>query len=737
MKTQNFLFTNNNFLKDSKLNINDSKNNFGKITNYKNLFLLQKENIDFSTFNNDWVLHFFDNNNLIKLIKNSKNNGVKIFNLNDNLNFYLNNNKEINLNTLFNKINKNKIYDEGFFEKLNWIIKNEDITFKNRLYKLLSEHFNDFISVNESYNPILFELQTKLNNKKNDLAQSIDNFNELLTDYVNETLTKQFDFLYSLENLILTFYYEYKSTERSFIKSDLNLNQMRFKYIQEINQKSLFFVKNNIRKKTNLFEIKYLEKYIKEVKKNTDLIFLNLIRTHNSDILKINKTISYNKKNGISDKEIIINYYLKKYLIKYLKKIKNKIYLFSSNDIEYLNSLITQKTQLLNYIRFSFKINSVSSFFIKNIKKIINSEFSSYFSSVFNINKDKLIEIKQYIRKLKNENKKISENIIYFNSNNDFYNDINIVEKRINDISSELKWNWKIQHNLYNNSLFKKRIQKKRIINNLDNFIKKIMLINKKINKNTKISDKNKKIKELKSIENYLFFLKNSWITRIIFILFKYSTSNIVLTNNVVNNISTIHQLIWIIKLSSIPLLDLISFENISELTSLKLNFINILLNKNTFLFIINTINSEVKQEYKKEFLRILNNIVDWKKIPYIWLDNKEETLLNKFDQIFLSNELNLQNYKYFEFLSKEQKEISESKSLLLKELDITLQESDYNEKSEMLTEEDYILFEKEWEIFFYENKNIYDLSFMNEYTKFINNQENKNAQLEEDELIF
>ncbi|UWW01143.1 hypothetical protein ONA02_05255 [Mycoplasmopsis felis] len=125
------------------------------------------------------------------------------------------------------------------------------------------------------------------------------------------------------------------------------------------------------------------------------------------------------------------------------------------------------------------------------------------------------------------------------------------------------------------------------------------------------------------------------------------------------------------------------------------------------------------------------------KKIPYIWLDNKEETLLNKFDQIFLSNELNLQNYKYFEFLSKEQKEISESKSLLLKELDITLQESDYNEKSEMLTEEDYILFEKEWEIFFYDNKNIYDLSFMNEYTKFINNQENKNAQLEEDELIF
>ncbi|WP_416321860.1 hypothetical protein [Mycoplasmopsis felis] len=737
MKTQNFLFTNNNFLKDSKLNINDSKNNFGKITNYKNLFLLQKENIDFSTFNNDWVLHFFDNNNLIKSIKNSKNNGVKIFNLNDNLNFYLNNNKEINLNTLFNKINENKIYDEGFFEKLNWILKNEDITFKNRLYKLLSEHFNDFISINESYNPILFELQTKLNNKKNDLAQSIDNFNELLTDYVNETLTKQFDFLYSLENLILTFYYEYKSTERSFIKSDLNLNQMRFKYIQEINQKSLFFVKNNIRKKTNLFEIKYLEKYIKEVKKNTNLIFLNLIRTHNSDILKINKTISYNKKNGISDKEIIINYYLKKYLIKYLKKIKNKIYLFSSNDIEYLNSLITQKTQLLNYMRFSFKINSVSSFFIKNIKKIINSEFSSYFSSVFNINKDKLIEIKQYIRKLKNENKKISENIIYFNSNNDFYNDINIVEKRINDISAELKWNWKIQHNLYNNSLFKKRIQKKRIINNLDNFIKKIMLINKKINKNTKISYKNKKTKELKSIENYLFFLKNSWITRIIFILYKYSTSNFVLTNNVVNNISTIHQLIWIIKLSSIPLLDLISFEDISELTSLKLNFINILLNKSTFLFIINTINSEVKQEYKKEFLRILNNIVDWKKIPYIWLDNKEETLLNKFDQIFLSNELNLQNYKYFEFLSKEQKEISESKSLLLKELDITLQESDYNEKSEMLTEEDYILFEKEWEIFFYENKNIYDLSFMNEYTKFINNQENKNAQLEEDELIF
>ncbi|WP_322901643.1 RNA polymerase beta'' subunit family protein [Mycoplasmopsis felis] len=737
MKTQNFLFTNNNFLKDSKLNINDSKNNFGKITNYKNLFLLQKENIDFSTFNNDWVLHFFDNNNLIKSIKNSKNNGVKIFNLNDNLNFYLNNNKEINLNTLFNKINENKIYDEGFFEKLNWILKNEDITFKNRLYKLLSEHFNDFISINESYNPILFELQTKLNNKKNDLAQSIDNFNELLTDYVNETLTKQFDFLYSLENLILTFYYEYKSTERSFIKSDLNLNQMRFKYIQEINQKSLFFVKNNIRKKTNLFEIKYLEKYIKEVKKNTNLIFLNLIRTHNSDILKINKTISYNKKNGISDKEIIINYYLKKYLIKYLKKIKNKIYLFSSNDVEYLNSLITQKTQLLNYMRFSFKINSVSSFFIKNIKKIINSEFSSYFSSVFNINKDNLIEIKQYIRKLKNENKKISENIIYFNSNNDFYNDINIVEKRINDISAELKWNWKIQHNLYNNSLFKKRIQKKRIINNLDNFIKKIMLINKKINKNTKISDKNKKTKELKSIENYLFFLKNSWITRIIFILYKYSTSNFVLTNNVVNNISTIHQLISIIKLSSIPLLDLISFQDISELTSLKLNFINILLNKSTFLFIINTINSEVKQEYKKEFLRILNNIVDWKKIPYIWLDNKEETLLNKFDQIFLSNELNLQNYKYFEFLSKEQKEISESKSLILKELDITLQESDYNEKSEMLTEEDYILFEKEWEIFFYENKNIYDLSFMNEYTKFINNQENKNAQLEEDELIF
>ncbi|WP_326494977.1 RNA polymerase beta'' subunit family protein [Mycoplasmopsis felis] len=737
MKTQNFLFTNNNFLKDSKLNINDSKNNFGKITNYKNLFLLQKENIDFSTFNNDWVLHFFDNNNLIKSIKNSKNNGVKIFNLNDNLNFYLNNNKEINLNTLFNKINENKIYDEGFFEKLNWILKNEDITFKNRLYKLLSEHFNDFISINESYNPILFELQTKLNNKKNDLAQSIDNFNELLTDYVNETLTKQFDFLYSLENLILTFYYEYKSTERSFIKSDLNLNQMRFKYIQEINQKSLFFVKNNIRKKTNLFEIKYLEKYIKEVKKNTNLIFLNLIRTHNSDILKINKTISYNKKNGISDKEIIINYYLKKYLIKYLKKIKNKIYLFSSNDVEYLNSLITQKTQLLNYMRFSFKINSVSSFFIKNIKKIINSEFSSYFSSVFNINKDKLIEIKQYIRKLKNENKKISENIIYFNSNNDFYNDINIVEKRINDISAELKWNWKIQHNLYNNSLFKKRIQKKRIINNLDNFIKKIMLINKKINKNTKISDKNKKTKELKSIENYLFFLKNSWITRIIFILYKYSTSNFVLTNNVVNNISTIHQLISIIKLSSIPLLDLISFQDISELTSLKLNFINILLNKSTFLFIINTINSEVKQEYEKEFLRILNNIVDWKKIPYIWLDNKEETLLNKFDQIFLSNELNLQNYKYFEFLSKEQKEISESKSLILKELDITLQESDYNEKSEMLTEEDYILFEKEWEIFFYENKNIYDLSFMNEYTKFINNQENKNAQLEEDELIF
>ncbi|WP_322908920.1 hypothetical protein [Mycoplasmopsis felis] len=737
MKTQNFLFTNNNFLKDSKLNINDSKNNFGKITNYKNLFLLQKENIDFSTFNNDWVLHFFDNNNLIKSIKNSKNNSVKIFNLNDNLNFYLNNNKEINLNTLFNKINENKIYDEGFFEKLNWILKNEDITFKNRLYKLLSEHFNDFISINESYNPILFELQTKLNNKKNDLAQSIDNFNELLTDYVNETLTKQFDFLYSLENLILTFYYEYKSTERSFIKSDLNLNQMRFKYIQEINQKSLFFVKNNIRKKTNLFEIKYLEKYIKEVKKNTNLIFLNLIRTHNSDILKINKTISYNKKNGISDKEIIINYYLKKYLIKYLKKIKNKIYLFSSNDVEYLNSLITQKTQLLNYMRFSFKINSVSSFFIKNIKKIINSEFSSYFSSVFNINKDKLIEIKQYIRKLKNENKKISENIIYFNSNNDFYNDINIVEKRINDISAELKWNWKIQHNLYNNSLFKKRIQKKRIINNLDNFIKKIMLINKKINKSTKISDKNKKTKELKSIENYLFFLKNSWITRIIFILYKYSTSNFVLTNNVVNNISTIHQLISIIKLSSIPLLDLISFQDISELTSLKLNFINILLNKSTFLFIINTINSEVKQEYKKEFLRILNNIVDWKKIPYIWLDNKEETLLNKFDQIFLSNELNLQNYKYFEFLSKEQKEISESKSLILKELDITLQESDYNEKSEMLTEEDYILFEKEWEIFFYENKNIYDLSFMNEYTKFINNQENKNAQLEEDELIF
>ncbi|UWV83483.1 hypothetical protein [Mycoplasmopsis felis] len=159
-----------------------------------------------------------------------------------------------------------------------------------------------------------------------------------------------------------------------------------------------------------------------------------------------------------------------------------------------------------------------------------------------------------------------------------------------------------------------KRIQKKRIINNLDNFIKKIMLINKKINKNTKISDKNKKTKELKSIENYLFFLKNSWITRIIFILFKYSTSNFVLTNNVVNNISTIHQLIWIIKLSSIPLLDLISFENISELTSLKLNFINILLNKSTFLFIINTINSEVKQEHKKEFLRILNNIVDWKK---------------------------------------------------------------------------------------------------------------------------
>ncbi|WP_322908176.1 hypothetical protein RRG55_01675 [Mycoplasmopsis felis] len=737
MKTQNFLFTNNNFLKDSKLNINDSKNNFGKITNYKNLFLLQKENIDFSTFNNDWVLHFFDNNNLIKSIKNSKNNSVKIFNLNDNLNFYLNNNKEINLNTLFNKINENNIYDEGFFEKLNWILKNEDITFKNRLYKLLSEHFNHFISINESYNPILFELQAKLNNKKNDLAQYIDNFNELLTDYVNETLTKQFDFLYSLENLILTFYYEYKSTERSFIKSDLNLNQMRFKCIQEINQKSLFFVKNNIKKKTNLFEIKYLEKYIKEVKKNTNLIFLNLIRTHNSDILKINKTISYNKKNGISDKEIIINYYLKKYLIKYLKKIKNKIYLFSSNDIEYLNSLVTQKTQLLNYMRFSFKINSVSSFFIKNIKKIINSEFSSYFSSVFNINKDKLIEIKQYIRKLKNENKKISENIIYFNSNNDFYNDINIVEKRINDISAELKWNWKIQHNLYNNSLFKKRIQKKRIINNLDNFIKKIMLINKKINKNTKISDKNKKTKELKSIENYLFFLKNSRITRIIFILFKYSTSNFVLTNNVVNNISTIHQLIWIIKLSSIPLLDLISFENISELTSLKLNFINILLNKSTFLFIINTINSEVKQEYKKEFLRILNNIVDWKKIPYIWLDNKEETLLNKFDQIFLSNELNLQNYKYFEFLSKEQKEISESKSLLLKELDITLQESDYNEKSEMLTEEDYILFEKEWEIFFYENKNIYDLSFMNEYTKFINNQENKNAQLEEDELIF
>lgn len=737
MKTQNFLFTNNNFLKDSKLNINDSKNNFGKITNYKNLFLLQKENIDFSTFNNDWVLHFFDNNNLIKSIKNSKNNGVKTFNLNDNLNFYLNNNKEINLNTLFNKINENKIYDEGFFEKLNWILKNEDITFKNRLYKLLTEHFNDFISINESYNPILFELQTKLNNKKNDLAQSIDNFNELLTDYVNETLTKQFDFLYSLENLILTFYYEYKSTERSFIKSDLNLNQMRFKYIQEINQKSLFFVKNNIRKKTNLFEIKYLEKYIKEVKKNTNLIFLNLIRTHNSDILKINKTISYNKKNGISDKEIIINYYLKKYLIKYLKKIKNKIYLFSSNDIEYLNSLITQKTQLLNYMRFSFKINSVSSFFIKNIKKIINSEFSSYFSSVFNINKDKLIEIKQYIRKLKNENKKISKNIIYFNSNNDFYNDINIVEKRINDISAELKWNWKIQHNLYNNSLFKKRIQKKRIINNLDNFIKKIMLINKKINKNTKISYENKKTKELKSIENYLFFLKNSWMTRIIFILYKYSTSNFVLTNNVVNNISTIHQLIWIIKLSSIPLLDLISFEDISELTSLKLNFINILLNKSTFLFIINTINSEVKQEYKKEFLRILNNIVDWKKIPYIWLDNKEETFLNKFDQIFLSNELNLQNYKYFEFLSKEQKEISESKSLLLKELDITLQESDYNEKSEMLTEEDYILFEKEWEIFFYENKNIYDLSFMNEYTKFINNQENKNAQLEEDELIF
>ncbi|WP_322912551.1 hypothetical protein [Mycoplasmopsis felis] len=737
MKTQNFLFTNNNFLKDSKLNINDSKNNFGKITNYKNLFLLQKENIDFSTFNNDWVLHFFDNNNLIKSIKNSKNNGVKIFNLNDNLNFYLNNNKEINLNTLFNKINENKIYDEGFFEKLNWILKNEDITFKNRLYKLLSEYFNDFISINESYNPILFELKTKLNNKKNDLAQSIDNFNELLTDYVNETLTKQFDFLYSLENLILTFYYEYKSTERSFIKSDLNLNQMRFKYIQEINQKSLFFVKNNIRKKTNLFEIKYLEKYIKEVKKNTNLIFLNLIRTHNSDILKINKTISYNKKNGISDKEIIINYYLKKYLIKYLKKIKNKIYLFSSNDVEYLNSLITQKTQLLNYMRFSFKINSVSSFFIKNIKKIINSEFSSYFSSVFNINKDNLIEIKQYIRKLKNENKKISENIIYFNSNNDFYNDINIVEKRINDISAELKWNWKIQHNLYNNSLFKKRIQKKRIINNLDNFIKKIMLINKKINKNTKISDKNKKTKELKSIENYLFFLKNSWITRIIFILYKYSTSNFVLTNNVVNNISTIHQLISIIKLSSIPLLDLISFQDISELTSLKLNFINILLNKSTFLFIINTINSEVKQEYKKEFLRILNNIVDWKKIPYIWLDNKEETLLNKFDQIFLSNELNLQNYKYFEFLSKEQKEISESKSLILKELDITLQESDYNEKSEMLTEEDYILFEKEWEIFFYENKNIYDLSFMNEYTKFINNQENKNAQLEEDELIF
>ncbi|UWW01142.1 hypothetical protein ONA02_05250 [Mycoplasmopsis felis] len=614
MKTQNFLFTNNNFLKDSKLNINDSKNNFGKITNYKNLFLLQKENIDFTTFNNDWVLHFFDNNNLIKSIKNSKNNSVKIFNLNDNLNFYLNNNKEINLNTLFNKINENKIYDEGFFEKLNWILKNEDITFKNRLYKLLIEHFNDFISINESYNPILFELQAKLNNKKNDLAQYIDNFNELLTDYVNETLTKQFDFLYSLENLILTFYYEYKSTERSFIKSDLNLNQMRFKYIQEINQKSLFFVKNNIRKKTNLFEIKYLEKYIKEVKKNTNLIFLNLIRTHNSDILKINKTISYNKKNGISDKEIIINYYLKKYLIKYLKKIKNKIYLFSSNDIEYLNSLVTQKTQLLNYMRFSFKINSVSSFFIKNIKKIINSEFSSYFSSVFNINKDKLIEIKQYIRKLKNENKKISENIIYFNSNNDFYNDINIVEKRINDISAELKWNWKIQHNLYNNSLFMKRIQKKRIINNLDNFIKKIMLINKKINKNTKISDKNKKTKELKSIENYLFFLKNSWITRIIFILFKYSTSNFVLTNNVVNNISTIHQLIWIIKLSSIPLLDLISFENISELTSLKLNFINILLNKSTFLFIINTINSEVKQEHKKEFLRILNNIVDWKK---------------------------------------------------------------------------------------------------------------------------
>ncbi|WXA52079.1 hypothetical protein RRG58_07580 [Mycoplasmopsis cynos] len=737
MKTQNFLFTNNNFLKDSKLNINDSKNNFGKITNYKNLFLLQKENIDFSTFNNDWVLHFFDNNNLIKSIKNSKKNSVKIFNLNDNLNFYLNNKKEINLNTLFNKINENKIYDEGFFEKLNWILKNEDITFKNRLYKLLSEHFNDFISINESYNPILFELQAKLNNKKNDLAQYIDNFNELLTDYVNETLIKQFDFLYSLENLILTFYYEYKSTERSFIKSDLNLNQMRFKYIQEINQKSLFFVKNNIRKKTNLFEIKYLEKYIKEVKKNTNLIFLNLIRTHNYDILKINKTISYNKKNGISDKEIIINYYLKKYLIKFLKKIKNKIYLFSSNDIEYLNSLVTQKTQLLNYMRFSFKINSVSSFFIKNIKKIINSEFSSYLSSVFNINKDKLIEIKQYIRKLKNENKKISENIIYFNSNNDFYNDINIVEKRINDISAELKWNWKIQHNLYNNSLFKKRIQKKRIINNLDNFIKKIMLINKKINKNTKISDKNKKTKELKSIENYLFFLKNSWITRIIFILFKYSTSNFVLTNNVVNNISTIHQLIWIIKLSSIPLLDLISFENISELTSLKLNFINILLNKSTFLFIINTINSEVKQEYKKEFLRILNNIVDWKKNPYIWLDNKEETLLNKFDQIFLSNELNLQNYKYFEFLSKEQKEISESKSLLLKELDITLQESDYNKKSEMLTEEDYILFEKEWEIFFYENKNIYDLSFMNEYTKFINNQENKNAQLEEDELIF
>ncbi|SJZ61745.1 MAG1360 family OppF-related protein [Mycoplasmopsis verecunda] len=536
---------------------------------------------------------------------------------------------------------QNSVTDVIKLTNLNNIYSNLDYTMKNVIFNNIKQRSTSLTNVNNYFvktvNGIEQTLRLKLNNPSADITQEIENLIYILSNYKISVMKECFEIFKSLKN-------EYRTLEHGLQTSNINQqkdliyqSQIKLKYMKMINSMSLVKVENDMKIKDLNIQINFYKQYKASlIKFSCKYIYYQI------SLVKKQIKILKQKRNMVDilseeyfdlAKDILI----KKLELRIWSRNFNSLKYLTENELNELKQTINSEIKLFILNNFTQEKNSYKNATVSRIKDFIYDQFYFNIKPFTSMSKITYDFINENIAKCKHEIYQIQNR--RFNHLPNYKNIVAVhnLEEKIKFAQSELDWAKYSEEKLFNSLLKSKEFKLNLVKVNIKR-TQKIAL--SMIDSIYKLLLGHEGVEQLLTeLEDIKLFIINNWIFKLLIDLINYASSKQKASNKFLKSMAAMVRFIEAYENASVSAFNFIKpFKELGIIDKAKIKLTKFNLSKSQILFIKDNM-SNISNEARAEFLRVLFNIVKTNNITTIFVTDNLDFIKNKCQWVYFFNE--------------------------------------------------------------------------------------------------